>query len=232
MTTSAVSAAASTTSSSAFGLTTAADKSMGKDDFLKLLMAQIQNQDPLNPQDNSAYVAQLAQFSNLEQTQKVNSNLDLLLLQARGQSNTEVLGMIGDKVTANGSTITSDGSGTATQVGYTLNASAASTKITITNKTGEVVRTIDAGAQKAGYETVTWDGKNSSGTLQPSGSYLVSVSATDRSGNAVTATQNMTGTVMAVSYDQGYAVLHLDNGAEVLVSNLIKVESAPVVSAK
>jgi flagellar basal-body rod modification protein FlgD len=226
------SSVSSTTSSSAFGLTTATDQALDKQDFLKLLIAQIQNQDPLEPQDNSEYVAQLAQFSNLEQTTAINDRLDLLLLQARGQSNTQVLDMIGQQATVNGSTITTDGSGGGNRIGFTLNQSAASTKITITNSSGDVVRTIDAGGQKAGYVSVNWDGKNSSGTLQPSASYKVSVAALDKDGKSVTVAQQTTGIIKAISYDKGYAVLHLDNGAEVSVSNLLKIETPPISSSK
>jgi flagellar basal-body rod modification protein FlgD len=89
------SSVSSATSSSSFGLTTATDKALDKQDFLKLLIAQIKNQDPLSPQDNTEYVAELAQFSSLEQSTAINDRLDLLLLQARGQSNTQVLSMIG-----------------------------------------------------------------------------------------------------------------------------------------
>jgi flagellar basal-body rod modification protein FlgD len=226
------SSVSSTNSSSGFGLTTAQDQALDKQDFLKLLIAQIKNQDPLEPQQNSEYVAQLAQFSNLEQTTAINDRLDLLLLQARGQSNTQVLGMIGQKATVNGSTITLDGSGTGTKIGFTLNASAAKTKVSILNSNGDVVRTIETGSQRPGYVSVNWDGKNSSGTIQPAGSYKVSVSAADQTGKTVTVNQQTSGVIEGISFDAGYAVLHLDNGAEASVSNLLKVEASPVTTTK
>lgn len=226
------SSVSSTNSSTGFGLTTASDTALDKQDFLKLLIAQIQNQDPLEPQDNSEYVAQLAQFSNVEQTTAINDRLDLLLLQARGQANTQVLGMIGQQATVNGSTVTTDGSSVATQIGFTLDSGAAATKITISDSKGDVIRTIEGGAKRAGYVTVSWDGKNSSGTLQPAGSYKVNVTATDVNGKTVSSTQKTTGLIESISFDQGYAVLHLDNGAAVSVSNLIEVASPPTTPSK
>jgi flagellar basal-body rod modification protein FlgD len=64
--------------------------SLGKDAFLKLLVEQIKNQDPLEPKDNSEFVAQLAQFSSLEQTMGINDRLDRLSVQSQGSANTAV----------------------------------------------------------------------------------------------------------------------------------------------
>jgi flagellar basal-body rod modification protein FlgD len=139
--------------------------------------------------------------------------------------------MIGKKATVNGSTVTTDGKGTAQTIGYTLDASAASVSITVSNSKGDSIRTIKTGTQKAGYETVTWDGKNSSGTLQPAGSYTIKVSATDKNGKAVSVSQKTSGIIESISFDQGYAVLHLDNGAESSASNLLKVET-PATDSK
>src|SRR3954468_4264142 len=84
------------------------DNGMGKDAFLKLLVAQISHQDPLKPMDDTAFVAQLAQFSSLEQTMGINTRLDALAAQERGGQNTTIGALVGKSVTVRGSITTLD----------------------------------------------------------------------------------------------------------------------------
>ncbi len=223
----ATSSVTSTTSTSGFGLTTASQKAMGRDEFLKLLVEQIKNQDPLNPQENYQFVAELAQFSNLEQSMGINDRLDILALQSRGQSNAQVVGLVGQVATVQGSTVTTDGSGSGIPISFTLNGAAEKSTVTILDQNGEVVRKLEMGARLAGVVNLTWDGRGNSGNLQPSGSYRVSVTATNESGAAVSVEQKTVGLVEAISFDQGYPVLHLDNGAVAPVSDLLRVDSPP-----
>src|SRR5450432_3182658 len=102
---------ASITNPGAGGVTTTpTDKStLGKDDFLKLLMAQMSNQDPSNPTDSSTFVAQLAQFANVEQLQSVNQSLDTLLVAQSSSNQTQAIGLIGKNVSYKSSSVTFDG---------------------------------------------------------------------------------------------------------------------------
>src|SRR3954463_8192615 len=88
------------------------NSSLGEKDFLKLLVAQLKNQDPLAPQDNSQFVSQLAQFSSLEAAMGTNTRLDSITGQNQGLANTEVVSLVGKTATVKGSLITSPGSGT------------------------------------------------------------------------------------------------------------------------
>lgn len=216
----------STNASSSFGLTTAADKALGKNDFLKLLVAQMKNQDPLKPQDNTQFVAELAQFSNLEQTQGINSRLDLLAIQSRGQSNAQVSSLIGQQATVKGSMVTTPGNGAAVPINFTLAQSSDKTTVTVSNSTGKVIQTFQVGARKAGLTTIQWDGRDSTGVLQPQGSYNVTVNATATNGANISVDQNTTSVVKGISYDTGYAVLQLANGATAPVSDLVKISAA------
>src|SRR5262245_66062385 len=83
-----------------------ANQAMGRDAFLKLLVAQLKNQDPLKPQDNSAFVAELAQFSSLEQSMGINDRLDLLAAQNAGLANAQAVGLVGSSATVRGSMLT------------------------------------------------------------------------------------------------------------------------------
>lgn len=204
------------------------NKSMGRDAFLKLLVAQMQNQDPLKPQENSAFVAELAQFSSLEQSMGINDRLDLLATQNQGLANSQVVGMVGNEVTVKGSMVTSAGGGTPVPLSFSLAADTTSTVVTVRNQSGKVVRTLDLGAREDGMVKLSWDGRDQAGMVQPAGTYVVSVSAKNDKDAAVSVSQETTGIVKSVSFDKGYPVLQLDNGTSVPVSDLLRV-AAPSV---
>ncbi|HEY5956139.1 MAG TPA: flagellar hook capping FlgD N-terminal domain-containing protein [Polyangiaceae bacterium] len=227
-TTNAVSTTTSTDKTSGFGLTTGADKALNRDDFLKLLVAQMKNQDPLKPQDNTQFVAELAQFSNLEQSMGMNDRLDTLALQSRGQSNAQVLSLVGQKATVKGSIITIDGSGVGAPVNFTLANKTTSTIVNIQDQSGDVIRSIDVGPHAAGLTQIMWDGRNAAGNVQPKGSYMISVAAKDKDGTNVSVDQNTSAIVTGVAYDTGYPVLQLANGAKAPVSDLLRVDSPPI----
>jgi flagellar basal-body rod modification protein FlgD len=225
--TNAVSSSNDTSLASALGNNQGLDKNA----FLKLLVAQMKNQDPLKPMDNTDFVAQLAQFSNLEQVMGINTRLDTLTAQGQGLQNTEISGLVGKTVSLNGKTVTTDGSGGAAGFSFTLGTPSDSTTITISDSQGNVVRTIDAGPEKAGLVKMAWDGKNDSGTNQLAGSYTVTVAAKSSNGAPIAVTQNATGVVQAVSFDKGYPELQLDNGLDAPVSDLLEVQSTPTTTS-
>jgi flagellar basal-body rod modification protein FlgD len=202
-------------------------KSMGKEDFLKLLVAQLKNQDPLAPQDNSQFVAQLAQFSSLEQGMGINDRLDKMMLQNQGMANSNVINMVGDVATVKGSLITVDGSGLGKPVAFSQDRGSEHTVVQIQDASGKVVRTLDLGARPAGVTKITWDGRSDDGLVQPAGTYAVSVKASDKDGGTVVVSQETSATVMGVAFDKGYPVLQLSNGVSAPVSDLLRVESPP-----
>src|SRR5689334_8622885 len=188
------------------------NQGLDKNAFLKLLVAQMKNQDPLKPMDNTDFVAQLAQFSNLEQVMGINSRLDTLTAQGQGLQNTEIASLVGKSVTVNGSTVSLDGSGGASSFGFTLGAASDQTTITFTDSSGKVVRTMDGGSRPAGLSKLSWDGKSDAGVAQPAGSYTVTVTAKSASGAPIPVTQNGTGRVQSISFAKGYPELELDTG--------------------
>ncbi len=203
------------------------DKAMGRDAFLKLLVAQLKNQDPLKPQDNSAFVAELAQFSGLEQSMGVNDKLNQMMLQNQGMANSNVINMVGQVATVKGSLVTTDGSGVGVPVNFSQDRASDKTVVQIMDANGKIVRTLDLGGRDVGISHITWDGRSDDGLVQPKGTYAVNIKANDADGGSVNVSQETSGTITGVAFDKGYPVLHLSNGVNAPVSDLLRVESPP-----
>lgn len=202
------------------------NSALGKDAFMKLLVAQISHQDPLKPMDDTAFVSQLAQFSALEQSMGTNKRLDFLATQNQGMANTDVASLVGKQVTVRGSSLTIDGSGFNTPVHFTLGDNAEKISVSIKDATGKTVRTMQVGSHSAGLVNIAWDGRDDNGTSQPAGTYTVSVDAKNAAGSPVSASQQTTGMLKSVNYENGYAKLVLDNGVEAPASDLISVNAS------
>ena len=114
---------------------------LNSDDFMKLFITQLQNQDPMNPTDSTQMVAQMAQLTQVEQAYNSNTNLKSLLSALNGQSNMSAVSYIGKTITAQGSDIQLPSSGAA-QINYSLDTTADQVQITIKNSSGAVVRVV------------------------------------------------------------------------------------------
>lgn len=151
---------------------------MGKEQFLELLVAQLQNQDPLNPQDPTEFTSQLAQYSQVEQLMNMNTNIESMAGMTRDMEQMSAMGMIGSDVMVGTSTFNLNGSDDVT-LGYNLNTTAAEGKLHILNSQGRTVRTFDLSELQAGEHSLTWDGKDTSGATLPAGNYQMSVVTLD-----------------------------------------------------
>ncbi len=202
-----------------------AQAALDHDDFLKLLVAQLKHQDPLKPQENTQFIAELAQFSSLEQTMGINQRLDALATQTRAQATTDALALVGSVATARGSRISHEANGEPTPISFKLGGAAAEVTVGIENQYGQTVRTMTVGAAAAGSVKLTWDGYGDDGNRLPAGSYSVSVDARAADQSVVPVLQEVTGRVQAVSFDEGYPVIHFEDGSNSPVSELVRVES-------
>lgn len=201
---------------------------MGKDDFLTLLVAQLQHQDPLNPSESTEFTAQLAQFSSLEQLQNVNANLAGFEVYQATLNNIQSSGFIGKTVTAAGSTIGVN-QGVSDPIRFDLSADAASVYIQIYDPYGNFVTDIPAGAMPVGEQQVTWDGRNANGSDVDDGFYTFNVMAVDSDGTMVPATSYTTGVVTGIDYKTGSTNLVI-NDYEIPISSVVRVEAAGVES--
>jgi len=185
---------------------TAADK-LGKDDFLKILMAQIQNQDPMNPMQGTEFTAQLAQFSSLEQLFNVNDNLKAIKDANGSTTQYEVLNFMGKEIVAKGDQLSlgADGSGKgAFQTGAT-----ASCTVQVLDNSGNWIRNIPLGTLAAGENHFEWDGLSESGTRMAAGTYKFTVNATDETGTPVLADTMITGKVTKVNLEGDAPILYV-----------------------
>ncbi|SEI83058.1 flagellar hook assembly protein FlgD [Pseudomonas sp. NFR16] len=143
---------------------------LGKDSFLQLLVTQMQNQNPLDPQDNSEFVAQLAQFSSLETMQNLSTSVDAIGGMYQSSQALQASSLVGRSVIADtGSTHVDTTKGMTGSV--VVPSTSTTTSVNIYDSTGTIVRTIDLGEQKAGKASFTWDGKDEAGQTLAAGNY-------------------------------------------------------------
>ena len=188
------------------GSTAAApSQSLDKNAFLKLLVAQLQNQDPNNTQDPSEMIQQLTGFSTLEQITGLGTQIQGLQVQTQGLFQAQVAGLVGKRILAPGNTVSLSG-GPAT-IGLDLAAKAENVTITIKDAAGKVVRTLTPDSLNAGAQKVAWDGKDAQGAALPNGNYTVEVNATDADGKMVAAKTTSYVKVDAVSFKDGVVYL-------------------------
>ena len=173
-------------------------QTLGQQDFLKLLTTQLQAQDPTNPMDNSQFVSQLAQFSQLASMQDLNTSVNNLSGQITSSLQTsQVLGsvgLVGRHVLVPSASLSYAGSAVSGAVGVTNTA--ADVQLVVKDGSGKVVRTLDLGAQQSGLASFSWDGTDDSGNPVPAGDY--SITAADQGGAALSTYAD--GTVSGVGY--------------------------------
>lgn len=212
-------------SSETQAVASAVKKTMGKEDFLKLLTTQLRYQDPLSPEDPKDFVAQLAQFSALEQQLNTNTNLTNLATIVQNLKNSQDMaqgvGLLGKTVKGTGNTISVTG-GQALGGGFELPQAAQEVTVSLYNSGGALVRTLNLGAQPAGYRSFVWDARDSSGKAVADGIYTYQVSAADKNGKSLSATNYFTGQVAEVLQDS-QGVWLVVNGRRVLLGNITAV---------
>lgn len=197
--------------------TTASTRNViGKDEFLKMLIAQLKHQDPMNPMDGTAFTAQLAQFSSLEQLQNINTQLTSFTRQQQSLGNTQAVNLIGREVLAKGDTIQVEGS--PVDLSYQLKGDAATGLVRIYNANGELVDALVFKNQKQGLNTLTWNPPSST-----VGRCTFEVSAADSAGKSVGVDAMIQGEVTGVNYRDGVTYLSVGN-REIAFSDVVSVK--------
>ncbi len=174
--------------------TSAADETQNR--FLKLLITQMKNQDPLNPMDNAQVTSQMAQLSTVSGIDKLNATLQALSDSMISNQSLQAAAMIGRGVLVDGTGVNLLNG--AAYGGADLAQPADSARVMIYDQSGALVRTIDLGAQPAGITKWAWDGLDASGAQAADGSYTFAVNATQGQ-NSVAATGLQFGMVNSVT---------------------------------
>ncbi|MFC3395191.1 flagellar hook assembly protein FlgD [Brenneria rubrifaciens] len=175
--------------------------------FLTLLVAQLQNQDPTNPMDNNQLLTQLAQINTVSGIEKLNTTLGAISGQINETQSMQATTLIDRGVMVPGNEVLV-GSETATPFGLELEQAADTVTATISDSTGKVVQTMELGALSAGVHSFNWDAKMSDGTVAPDGSYTVSIAASSNSAQQVVQSLNYA-VVNSVTTSDAGAVLDL-----------------------
>lgn len=166
--------------------------------FLSLLVTQLQYQDPLQPMDTNEFTQQLVQFASVEQQINQNSHLEALLEAQNALQHVGLTGYLGTEVDVAGGNLSLLGS--QARGSYTLGAGAADVTLTVSDAAGNVVRT-GSGEHTAGRHEFRWDGRDDHGALLPDGSYTLSVAATAADGSMVPVTLTAAARVTGIAYD-------------------------------
>jgi flagellar basal-body rod modification protein FlgD len=198
-------------------------QSLGRDEFLRLLTAQLAHQDPLQPVTNEAFIAQLAQFSALEEMQNMRGVMEVSQLLDQSMNNFLAAGLVGREVRAAGNTVSLDGSSPAEF--YAGLGQPARVTAVIFGEDGSVVRRLEMGKLPAGQNRVVWDGKNDAGQSLPPGRYTVALSAVDDEGLAAPVSVGTLGTVTALRFRDGRAYVVVD-GREIPIDQVEEVRAA------
>jgi flagellar basal-body rod modification protein FlgD len=206
------------TTSSQSATNTKSSNIVNKDDFFKMLIAQLKNQDPSKPVDATTFTAQLAQFSSLEKLENINTALTQLLGQQDSSNRTGSAQLAGKYVVANGNQASSFTTvGRPVELGYNLPADAKQVLITIYDEQGRAVDMIQKSDQSAGVNRVVWN--NSS---VRTGNFTFQTTAFDGKGSNLNATTLVEGVVSKVNFHDGKVYVTVNN-KEVGVDQILSV---------
>lgn len=200
---------------------TAAAKTVNEQDrFMTLLVAQMKNQDPLNPMDNAQMTSQLAQISTVSGIDKLNTTLQALSDSMVPNQTLQAASMIGHGVMVPGNGV--DLANGQAFGGFEVTQSVNGAAVSIYNQAGELLRSIDIGAQPAGLGKWQWDGKDGAGTAMPDGLYSFEVNAA-QGDTSVAATSLQFGVVNSVTQGAQGVTLDIGQSAGVALSQVKQI---------
>ena len=190
----------------AAGTGTNPNAQLDKDAFMKLLLTELQYQDPTSPMDTEKMLTQTSQLAAVEMQENTNKAMKELVNQLKSNANAYAISALGKMVsTGSNSVLLTDEQKTVNFALY-FKSDLANGKLEIKNANGEVVRSIDIKDLKSGVRRISWDGKDDSGKQLPNGAYTVSVNYTGKDGNTYK-TQVGSYPVEAVKFVDGKAMI-------------------------
>lgn len=200
------------------------DTALGRDAFLTLLITQLQNQDPTAPMTNEQFVAQLAQFSSLEQLQTLNDSVESLYYVNTSMNNAAMTSLLGQTVVARSDTFHYSGSGSK-EVYYDASTAATSATLTISDADGTVVWSGSIGSLESGEGSYTWNGTDVYGQPVAEGDYTFTVEGQDSDGSEVLVEELIRGVVDEMAFDSGTASPAVD-GVTIDMGSILRLYTA------
>ena len=198
---------------------------MGKDDFLRLLVVQLKNQDPLDPVKNEDMASQLAQFSQLEELTNIRDAVEESTQASNGVTsavNSMLSTTLIGKQARSAPSMIQYTEGQAVDIPIDLLGEASTCSIDIFDSAGTLIRTITISNPDEGSNVVSWDGYGDFGGVNPSGVYTYTVSAKDDMGNTVANNPYIEGTVEGVNYE-GSTIFFIIDGYKIPFSNIVEI---------
>ena len=213
-------AKADATTGVASGSTTTSSPQSLQDNFMKMLVAQMQYQDPTNPMDSAQMTSQIAQIQTVGGINNLNASMSTMVKSLNASQAYQASSMIGHTVMIEGNSFPlSKGQGS---FGIQLPSSADSVKVNVMNSAGQVVNTINLGAQAGGTIPVAWNGKDGAGNVAPDGKYTFQIAASS-GGKPVAATSLTYAGVSGISNTSSGVTLNLDNNTTVGVASVVQI---------
>ncbi|KAF0812513.1 Basal-body rod modification protein FlgD [Andreprevotia sp. IGB-42] len=194
------------------------------DRFMKLLVKQLQSQDPMNPMDNAQFTSQMAQVNTVTGIEKLNTTMASLLSAYGTTQSMQAASLIGKQVLADGKVMEYSGSGDAQGGFVTVPAGVNTVQVRITSSTGELVDQIQMTVSGKGELPLTWDGKNGDGVQMPKGSYMITAAGADADGKVVA--------LDTKTWQQATSVMFDASGPKVLLASGEKVDFSKITQVK
>lgn len=186
-----------------------------KDMFMRLMLAQLKNQNPLQPQDGAEFLSQLAQFSSVEGIGKINSGIQDIANLYRSTQTLQATALVGRDVQVAGNTGNYDGSNNMTGV-ISAGQAATNAMMTIKNSKGEVISSTSLGDISSAEKAFSWDGKDSSGNQAAAGNYSVTIEGfINNKRTAMNTSMNVRVNSVSITDNNGGMKLNLANGTSV-----------------
>jgi flagellar basal-body rod modification protein FlgD len=185
--------------------------------FLQLLTVQLQNQNPLSPLDTNQFTQQLVEFAGVQQQLNTNDSLATLVSLQQTAQSTQALGFVGKTAVVSGTTATLTKGSATWQLDVPSNSNV---DITITSSTGQTVFSGTFPANAGNNQPFTWNGQSNDGTQLPDGSYKLTATAKDSSGNTVALQTQIEGVVSSVDLTQSPPLLSI--GGQTFTVNQIQ----------
>lgn len=197
-------------------------KDLGKDEFLQLLVAQLEHQDPTNPQENGEFIAELAQFSQLEESQKMTESLEEFSSAFQSTQHLQATSLVGRPVHVESeeSLLNEDG---AISVVADMESAASQVTLSVFNEDGEEVDNYDLGQQPAGRNEFVWSGENANEERFPPGMYRFEVKAS-QGGETTDVPTYLSSNVNSVTIEPGGGMtLNLAGKGPVSMEDVIQI---------